>query len=74
LKDDIKIIAQAANATVEYIVTDDEDSLTKYAKECKTQGKITCGCIVLSEGFDRAFFARGQRDFTDQLEEPGEEA
>ena len=74
LKDDVKIIAQAAEAGAEFIVTDDEDTLAKYAKECKLGGKIDSGCIVLSGGFDRAFFSRGQRDFTEQLEEPENES
>jgi hypothetical protein len=73
LKDDIKIIAQAAAANAEYIVTDDADTLAKYAGELKANGKIDCGCILLSGEFDRAYFARGQRDFTDQLDERGEE-
>jgi predicted nucleic acid-binding protein len=73
LKDDVKIIAQADEAGVEYIVTDDEDTLTRFAKECKNHGKTGCQCIALSGGFDRAYFARGQRDFTDQLDQPDDE-
>jgi predicted nucleic acid-binding protein len=68
-KDDVKIIAQAEMIGAEYLVTDDESTLFKFAKRCKGSGQIACGCIRLSEGFDRAHFASGQKDFHDQLGE-----
>jgi predicted nucleic acid-binding protein len=69
LKDDVKIIAQAGRAEAIYIVTDDEDTLVKFAKAAKSAGKINCDCIALKDGFDRAFFEKGQKDFEDQLGE-----
>ena len=69
LKDDIKIIAQAAGADVEFIITDDKESFYRYCKSLKEAGDITFQSIKLEDGFDRAFFAAGQRDFNDDLEE-----
>ena len=74
LKDDVKIIAQAAVLGAEYLVTDDAETLFRFATRCRKEGKIDCGCIKLSDGFDRAHFASGQKDFHDQLEETENQA
>jgi len=70
LKDDIKIIAQAAVADAEFAVTDDTESFYRYCRAFKDAGEVNFKVIKLDDGFDRALFdANGQRDFTDDLEE-----
>jgi hypothetical protein len=69
LKDDIKIIAQAAVADVEFAITDDEESFCRYCRSFSEAGKIQFKTIKLADGFDRSFFdPNGQRDFTDSLD------
>ncbi len=67
LKDDIKIIAQAARVDAEYVITDDSESFYRYCEQFKTAGKVSFRPIKLADGFDGAFFNGGQRDFGDQL-------
>ena len=70
LKDDIKIIAQAAIADAEFVITDDSESFYRYCKLFKEAGEVQFKAIKLEDGFDRAFFdPNGQRDFTDGLTE-----
>ena len=70
LKDDIKIIAQAAGVDAEFVITDDAESFFRYCKTFKEAGEVQFKAIKLEDGFDRAFFdPNGQRDFTDGLEE-----
>lgn len=67
LKDDIKIIAQAARMEVEYVITDDSESFFRFCEAFKSAGKVDFKALKLENGFDRAFFNGGQRDFTDGL-------
>jgi predicted nucleic acid-binding protein len=70
LKDDIKIIAQAAQVDAEFVITDDADSFYRYCKIFKEAGQVQFKAIKLEDEFDRAFFdPNGQRDFTDGLTE-----
>ena len=52
LKDDIKIIAQAAEADAEFVITDDAKSFYQYCKTFKDAGEIQCKAIKLEDGFD----------------------
>jgi predicted nucleic acid-binding protein len=70
LKDDIKIIAQAAVKEAEFVITDDAESFFRYCTTFKDAGEVQFKAIKLEDGFDRAFFdPSGQRDFTDGLDE-----
>ena len=73
LKDDIKIIAQAAVIEAEFAITDDSDSFYRYCRRLKESGEVQFTAIKLEDGFDRAFFANGQRDFDDRLMETPED-
>ena len=69
LKDDIKIIAQAARIDAEFVITDDAESFYRFCKTFKDAGEVQFKAIKLEDGFDRAFFdANGQRDFRDTLD------
>jgi predicted nucleic acid-binding protein len=75
LKDDIKIIAQAAVRDAEFVITDDKDTFFAYCRSFKDSGEVQFKTIKLEDGFDRAFFdPNGQRDFQDGLgeEDPSE--
>ncbi len=76
LKDDIKIIAQAAVIDAEFAITEDVESFYRYCQSLKESGGVQFKPIKLEDGFDRAFFdASGQRDFDDELaEEPKDES
>lgn len=70
LKDDIKIIAQAAGADTEFVITDDTESFFRYCQAFKEAGEVQFKAVKLVDGFDRGFFdPNGQRDFTDGLTE-----
>ena len=71
LKDDIKIIAQAARIDAEFVITDDSESFYRYCEQFKAAGKVSFKAIKLQDEFDHAFFNGGQRDFGDQLAEDG---
>lgn len=67
LKDDIKIIAQAARIDAEFVITDDSDSFHRYCEIFKTAGKVAFKAIKLGEGFDLSYFNGGQREFADGM-------
>lgn len=67
LKDDIKIIAQAARIDAEFAITDDAESFYRYCQTFKSAGRISFKAIKLQDGFDLSFFNGGQRDFADGL-------
>ena len=73
LKDDVKLIAQACVKDVAFVITDDVETFYKYCVRLKEQGILSFKAIKLQDGFDKAFFANGQRDFDQQLEPPSEE-
>ena len=64
LKDDLKIIAQAAVKDVEFVITDDAASFFQYCQKFQEAGEVQFKAIKLQDGFDRSFFdPNGQRDF-----------
>jgi len=62
LKDDMKILAQAAVVEASHIITDDEQSLYRYAESLQKAGKVNFKAIKLADNFDPAFFNDGQRE------------
>jgi hypothetical protein len=71
LKDDIKIIAQAARMDVEFVITDDSESFFRFCETFSAAGKVGFKAIKLEDGFDRSYFNGGQREFTDGLDAGG---
>ena len=57
----------------EFAITDDSDSFHRYCRRLKESGDVQFTAIKLEDGFDRAFFANGQRDFDDRLMETTED-
>jgi predicted nucleic acid-binding protein len=62
LKDDMKIIAHAANMSVDYVITRDPGSFVKYCRAMSEQGKVRFRVIEFSEGFSESQFNQGQED------------
>ncbi len=63
LKDDIKIIAQAARADAEFVITGDTASFYRFCQTFKEAGEVGFKALKLDDGFDCAFFNGGQREF-----------
>ncbi len=61
VKDDIKLIAQAICESLTHILTEDAQTLVKYARRFNDAGQSSVKAILLAEGFDAAWFNNGQR-------------
>ena len=56
IKDDAKIIAQGVVREAAWIITDDADTLYKWAQKLFTDGRSKMRPIKLDDGFNPAFF------------------
>ena len=56
IKDDVKIIAQGIVKDAAWIITDDADTLYKFAHALKSEGKSGMHPIKLEDGFDVSHF------------------
>ncbi len=62
LKDDVKILGQAAVKEAAYVITDDAASFYRFGKMMESEGSGKFKTIKLDDGFDSAFFNGGQRE------------
>lgn len=62
VRDDIKIIAQAANLEVDYVITDDHDTFERYYTRLRDESLVNFKILVLRDGFDIGHFRAGGRD------------
>lgn len=60
VKDDVKLIAQAVCESLTHVLTEDEQTLTKYVRRLNELGRSSISCILLASGFDTAWFDNGQ--------------
>ncbi len=60
LKDDVKILGQAAVKESAYVITDDTASFYRFGKMMENEGTGKFKTIKLDDGFDVAFFNGGQ--------------
>ena len=60
VKDDIKLIAQAVCESATHILTEDGNTLAKYLERLRLAGHCDVRAILLSKGFDAAWFNNGQ--------------
>ena len=75
LKDDLKIIAQAAVCGAGYLITDDVRTMYPSVQTLRTAGRVQFAAIKLEDGFDRGVFEKGQGCFNgllDQTEDEGD--
>ena len=60
MKDDVKLLAQAACTAIPFVLTADEQTLSRYAHRMTDAGHTQVQAIVLSAGFDPSWFQDGQ--------------
>jgi hypothetical protein len=61
VKDDLKLIAQCAcEGSISHLLTGDERTLAKYLRQLSQAGQPVPRPVVLSTGFDAAWFDNGQ--------------
>lgn len=60
VKDDVKLIAQAVCESLTHVLTEDEQTLTKYVRRLNEVGRCSLRCILLADGFEPAWFDNGQ--------------
>lgn len=61
VKEDVKLIAQAICESITHILTEDQRTLAKYVGRFNATGQSALATILLTEGFDTAWFDNGQR-------------
>jgi hypothetical protein len=75
IRDDVKLMAQAAHESIPFILTEDVSTLYKYCERLRISGDLKIKAIKLIDGFDScAFGLDGQKGFDlTQSEEVGED-
>ena len=64
IRDDVKLIAQAAHESIPFIITEDASTLFKYCERLRSGGSLKVRAIKLADGFDaNAFRIDGQKGF-----------
>lgn len=62
VRDDTKLIAQAAHENIPFILTEDEKTLAKYCGKLRDDRHITTRAVLLRDGFEPGSFRQdGQR-------------
>lgn len=59
-KDDLKLIAQADNNKVDFIITEDKSTLARYIERLNEAKVLNTKCIILKDGFELSWFNGGQ--------------
>ena len=59
VKEDVKILAQAAVENIGHVLTEDAQTLYRYCEQLRTAGKISTKAIKLVDGFDASWFIDG---------------
>jgi hypothetical protein len=62
LKDDMKIIAHAAGAGVDYLITRDPKGFVRFCEAMEEEGKLRFRVINMFDGFSESHFHQGQGD------------
>ena len=63
VKDDFKIIAQAEERSVRFVLTEDAETLQRYCQRLAEDGEVHFRVVQLRDGFDAALVNKdGQRD------------
>lgn len=60
VKDDLKLLAQAVCTSIPYVLTEDESTLAKFARQLEAAGKSSVKAVLLKDGFESAWFENGQ--------------
>lgn len=70
VKEDIKILAQAAVEDISHVLTEDARTLYRYCDRLSADGKISTKAIKLVDGFDPSWFIDGGQKVMPQLLSP----
>ena len=60
VKDDFKLLAQCDCEAISHLISEDASTLAKYLNRARDVGFATTKVMLLSEGFDAAWFENGQ--------------
>jgi predicted nucleic acid-binding protein len=58
---DLQLIAQAATEGIPFILTEDRSTLSKYVERARDVRACACRAVLLSDGFDAAWYNEGQK-------------
>ena len=73
LKDDFKLLGQVKARDIGFVITEDAQSLYKFAVELRVKRALSARAIKLEDGFDKSHFnPAGQHDFDAGLASPPE--
>lgn len=66
VRDDVKLLAQAAREDIDFILTEDASSLYRYCERLRSAGQLQTRALMLKDGFDAGILRDdGQRDWID---------
>ena len=54
------MLAQAVCTSIPYVLTEDESTLAKFARQLEAAGKSSVKAVLLKDGFETAWFDNGQ--------------
>lgn len=60
VRTDLQLIAQAATEGIPFILTEDRNTLSKYVGRATSAGACQCRAVLLTDGFDAAWFNNGE--------------
>jgi len=64
VRDDVKLLAQASHEDIDFILTEDERTLSKYCERLRMQGLLRTHALKLVDGFDASLLREdGQKDW-----------
>ncbi len=66
VKDDVKLLAQMVCESISHVLTEDQNTLAKYLGRLNDLGQTAGKAILLSQGFDGAWFDGGQHSLLDR--------
>lgn len=74
VRDDVKLLAQASHEQIDFILTEDENSLHKYCERLRDTGTIQTRSLTLADGFNASLLREdGQKDWVDDAPDNSDE-
>lgn len=61
VRTDLQLIAQAVTERIPFLLTEDRSTLSKYVERTTAAGACRCRAVLLSNGFEAAWFNNGQK-------------
>ena len=74
VRDDVKLLAQASHEQIDFILTEDENTLHKYCERLRDTGTIQTRSLTLADGFNASLLREdGQKDWVDDAPDNSDE-